>query len=394
MTTQVKSILKLHPALRQSLSDLRIECLTRIQDAAFVPVSAHRDVVIHAQCGAGKTMAYLLPLLNRRLFIADHITQTSVPPVLILQPSNVLCEQVTSVVSDLLGHSSKVRVQHVAETRAGARVITSPRIHWGEADVVVATPSKYLADLSRGFPAPSTVVLDEADLLLQGHSALAVQNILEDFRGQTVLSAATIPNALGQRINRRWSTAIWALDDFWHGLYPSSGLSTHWVEADDDKRVQLAGEVLPFVLHKLGTNDRKLRVLVFCETTKRANEVATFLRERGWPASTAISDQPPEDLEVVCVTDGAGRGVDWRGVRAIVNFNCPGDIQTFLHRVGRLASVRGLGDSASSVVVTVTESEPEKRRMAELRRVVDGDKVHALFSTRRSLHKKLQKCKT
>jgi superfamily II DNA/RNA helicase len=188
----------------------------------------------------------------------------------------------------------------------------------------------------------------------------------------------------------------------WHNFYRSSNMSmrTHWVNASSgderDKRVQLAGEVLPLVFHGLTDSDRKFRVLVFCDTSKRAGEVAGFLKERGWPTSTTISAVAPEDLEIVCVTDAASRGVDWHGVQAVVNFNAPGDVQTFLHRAGRLDGVRGFrsvgGDSCRGVGVTMMTGEAEKSRMKELQRLVDEEdkaKLHVLFSTRRSLRKKI-----
>ena len=296
--TAVASIFKLHNVLRESLKHkMGVERLTHIQDVSFVPVSAHKDVVIHSECGSGKTLAYLLPLLNRRLYLADH---QQAAPVLVLQPTNILCEQAAQVISDLLPVSASVKTQLLtADGRdsGGGGVFRSPRIHWGEVDVLVATPARYVADMSRNCPMPSTVVLDEADLLLQGASSHAVQRILEDYTGQTILAAATIPNALSLRIHRRWSTAVWARDDRWHSFYRSS-IKTHFLSSPTEtqaKLVQLATEALPLVLDGVSNSRDFLRVLVFCATPKQTREVAAFLSERGWPV------KPTAQLEIACV---------------------------------------------------------------------------------------------
>jgi superfamily II DNA/RNA helicase len=221
--------------------------------------------------------------------------------------------------------------------------------------------------MTRNCPLPSTLVLDEADLLLQGAPSCTVQRILEDFSGQTVLAAATIHNILTPRIHRRWSTAVWARDDQWHSFYRSS-VKAHFIAAKaKDKFVQLATEALPLVLE--GASAEFVRVLVFCDTPKHASEVAAFLAERGWPVSTKPSEEVGK-LEIVCVTDGSGRGVDWKDVRGVVNFNAPGDVQTFLHRTGRLQAVRESPIAAATstrvcgaLVTLVTTQTPEERRI-------------------------------
>jgi superfamily II DNA/RNA helicase len=164
-----------------------------------------------------------------------------------------------------------------------------------------------------------------------------------------------------------------------------------------DKFVQLATEALPLVLD--GASAGFVRILVFCETPKQASEVAAFLAERGWPASTKPSEEVGK-LEIVCVTDGSGRGVDWKDVRGVVNFNAPGDVQTFLHRAGRLQAVRESPPAAVAsarvcgvLVTLVTTETPEERRMEEVRKFLgeaEGEKMHSLFSTRRSFRNKLR----
>jgi superfamily II DNA/RNA helicase len=349
-----KALTPLHDSLRLGLEKTGIQSLNAVQVKSFVPISLHKDVVIHARCGSGKSLAYILPLLNRRLFLAEERGK-GVSPIVILQPTSVLSRQTASVVSDL---SVNLNLQVLSEEQ--------PRVQWGDADVVVSTPARYLADIPRRSTVhPSTLVLDEADQLLTGSSAREIQEIISHFPGQTVLAAATITSVLAARIHRRWSTAFWARDEEWHAFY--SGVSAEFVKSPPGrgKLLQLAGEVLPLVAGRG-------KVLVFCDTPRRAKEVEMFLKEKGWPVQE----------EIVCVTDKMGRGVDWREVKAIVNFHTPGDVQTFLHRAGRLDAVRGRMTGGS--VVTMMENEAEERRMNLLQEKLGGQ-VHGVFSARRSL---------
>lgn len=371
----------LHANLIRGLTSMGIDAINPIQAKSFVPISLHRDVIIHAKCGSGKSLAYLLPLLNRRLYLADRGER--VPPVLILQPTSILAEQTTAVISRVLHGDKSLKSQLLTANE--------PRVLWGETDVVVSTPSRYLEDLPRrANVSPSSLVLDEADHLLTGATAAEVQGILAQFPCQTVLAAATLSNVLTAKINRRWSTAFWARDDDWHNFYDRAVAKFVKAASGQAKILQLASEVLPQVLDALN-GQKSGRILIFCETSARAKEVSKFLGERGWPVASSDAWTYPENLEICCVTDGVGRGVDWRGVRAVVNFHSPGDAQTFLHRSGRLEIARDERISGVGLVMTLMETTAEEKRMQEIQNKIGNAKLHGVFSHRRSFRTRYDK---
>lgn len=348
----------LHESLKVGLRSLAIESATQIQAKSFVPITLGKDVALCSETGSGKTVAYLLPLLNRMLFQRalkpagglDLLGRSS-PPVVVVCPTAELCKQVVSVARSM-DSQRLVSSQSLLDLGLKAEGVTvGPRIRWGAVDLVVTTPTRFAEDIERFRQdnlAPSCVVIDEADYTLCGATQEAMRTIVEYFRNHQrsvttpfVFASATMPES-GMRsaaslIAQSFPTTEIVKTSKFHSV--PSGIAFHWLP-------ELAGswDQRCFLLTQtLGDIPETDKTLVFVNTHRNAKVLYTFLKEKKWPVVMFTKKSGGdsehlfhEDARVVIATDLGGRGIDYAGgVDVVVNFQMPTDSVTWLHRVGR-----------------------------------------------------------
>jgi superfamily II DNA/RNA helicase len=391
---------------------MQISTPTVVQSKSFVPLLMGRDAVVCSETGSGKTLAYLLPILNKALFLQEKkyvggldLLGRSNPPSVVLCPTVELCRQVIQVAQQL-DNEGKISIQTLNEgvVDSSSNVMESPRIRWGAVDLVVATPSRFVQDIDRFKQdrlLPSSVVFDEADLMFHGAYQSDILNIVDYLRprviksplAQCVFVSATIPEignrTIGPMLTQRFSTAENIRVEGFHSI-PSSIGSLEWVpelKGDWQERCFL----LTKVLHEQFSDKR---VIVFVNTVSNCNLLYQFLREKKWPvgrfyrsSSNDLVDTRKafdDSVSVLVATDVAARGIDWEGVDAVINFQMPTDVVTWLHRAGRCGRV----GKAGSVVSFYKEKEIQL--VTALREKLEqGETVDKLFSRKRSLKRKL-----
>ena len=404
---------KLHPALQRGLGRLGINRATAVQSRAFVPISARRDASICAETGSGKTLSYLLPLLNRQLYLQDRARA----PVVVLCPSVDLCSQVVRVALaldadqllkfQLLSEQYKPLGQPPSDIfdetsiQSAPLPISSLRIHWGLVDLVVATPAKFLEDFAgtRNSPLPSALVFDEADFILTGANRAEAVEVMDRMQAgggvQSIFVSATLPNmgnnSVGSILARKFNSAEVVTSELRHCLPP--GISTRWINAqsDFDSRAELlAADILPFLSGS--------RTLVFANTIETVSKLHLYLKGKGWSvarfskgheARTVPRVRDAElfssgDVDILVATDLAARGIDWPDVATVINFDMPLDASAWLHRAGRCGRMGKPG----KVVSLVGPTDSEQYLANGLRdRAETGKNLHGLFSSKRSLRK-------
>ena len=401
--------LPLHAGILNWLQGLGFRQATAIQAASFVPVSAGKDVTIQAEPGVGKTIAYLLPLLNRMLF--QDIDQRAV--VYILVPNETLVKQVLAVFSGI----PEIRLQELGEPivesdtkEQPAKWLRSTRIHHGAVDFVVGTPFRFLSEIesTRSPAVPGALVFDEADFLIGGCQRGEIVQLLQKFgirgglksrsdpssiRPQFIFVSATLPS-LGPStparfIYRTFPNCVPISTVHTHGLPP--GITAEWIslKTDDqakesnksaifDARLQvLAAEILPPLLCQ------NKKVLVFVNSRRGVGRVVSFLKEKGWPVGTANDS----NCQVLVGTDLVGRGVDWKNINVVVNLEMPGDVVSWLHRAGRVGRMGSKGLVVSLVPEDGKHELSSERKLAEQvkLRLTGNFSFESLFSARRSL---------
>jgi superfamily II DNA/RNA helicase len=317
-----------------ALEDTGIKTAFPIQALAIPVGLAGNDIIGQARTGTGKTLAFGIPVLQR---LAPGGTR---PQALIVVPTRELAIQVAS---DL----------RVAGARLGTRVLT---VYGGRAyepqieslrtgvDVVVGTPGRLLdltgqhhLDLS----GVHALVLDEADRMLDLGFLPDVERILKlvPEQRQTMLFSATMPPdvvTLARRhLNRPMHIRAEGSDEPEH----APEVEQHVFRIHHMDKIEVLARVLQ-------AEERGL-TMVFCQTKRAADQVASDLTTRGFAVASVHGDLGQGQREralrafrngkvdVLVATDVAARGLDVDDVTHVVNYECPEDEKAYLHRTGR-----------------------------------------------------------
>jgi ATP-dependent RNA helicase SrmB len=310
---------------------------TPVQQEAIPPLLAGEDVLACAATGTGKTLAFVLPLLQKLL---DEPADGKRALALILAPTRELAFQTQHVIERLASAISPRLAMVTGGQSPAAQVDYLQR----GCDIIIATPGRMLqlveqeqADLS----AVEYVVIDEADRMLDMGQGPDVANVLAAIKTafQTSLFSATLAGA--------------GVELFAKALLPEAQ------RIDIDAANQYAQQVSQSVYladnreHKLALLKAALELekcqsaLVFCNKKERAVEVADYLQSQNISAQVIHGDYSQADrrertrkfrqgkIKVLVATDVAARGLDLPQVSHVINYDVPfrGDI--YIHRVGR-----------------------------------------------------------
>ena len=342
--------LDLSGPLLKAISALGYEETTPIQTEAIPPGLQRRDIVGRAQTGTGKTLAFVLPALERLL--GDH-TKTTNPRVVILEPTRELAIQVAGETQKLAARTS-LRVLPIYGG-AGMRKQTD-RLRRG-VDVIIATPGRLMDHMRRrnvSFKDLQILVLDEADRMLDMGFLPDIKQIISHMprQRQTMLYSATIP-----------ATIAALAREFLHD--PVN------IEIDLARPPEAIQQALyPVPLHlKIGLLVTLLeqaeanRVLVFTRTKQEADIVTRNLQQAEIGVACIHGDFKQQDrisaLEgfrsgkhrVLVATNIAARGLDVEGISHVINYDVPDHAEDYVHRVGRTARAEADGDAITLVTL-------------------------------------------
>ncbi|WP_436773505.1 DEAD/DEAH box helicase [Yinghuangia sp. YIM S09857] len=334
-----------------------------------LPVAlAGSDVIGQAKTGTGKTLGFGIPLLQRVVTPTDVEAgrATAVPgkspQALVVVPTRELCVQVTN---DLLG-AGKLRAVRVLAVYGGRAYEPQVEALRKGVEVVVGTPGRLLDLAGQGHLDLSQVrmlVLDEADEMLDLGFLPDVEKIVDRLpaRRQTMLFSATMPGQIITLARRYMSrpTHIRASAPDDQGATVASVVQ-HVYRAHAMDKPEMLSRILQ-------AKDRGL-VMVFCRTKRTCADLAEGLTERGFAAAAVHGDlgQGAREqalrafrngkVDVLVATDVAARGIDVDGVTHVVNYQCPEDEKTYLHRIGRTGRA-----GAAGVAVTLVDWEDMPR---------------------------------
>jgi superfamily II DNA/RNA helicase len=361
------SLKNLHPSLANSLSSISFEYLTEIQHKSWIPISSRKDTLLSAECASGKTASFIVPLANRLLTRKVGDVQKS-PPVVVLSPNSKLSTQ-TFEFTESITLNGNIRNQLLSNDQG--------RIKWGSVDFIFGTPREYLKDLPKFERlSPSAFVFDEADQLLEGTFRSETAEIISSYSGQCIYAGATISSSLLGRIFRRHPNIEYLKSENYHMVHGNS-IDFKWIRVNEgsnelqEKLIVLASTVLPKA--KIEGD-----VLIFCNTKERVKKVKEFLSNTGW-----INQADKTGIQVL--TDLGSRGLVYNECYTVVNFDFPLDASTFLHRAGRIGNKKEL----PVVFSLLTDKEYEQKPLVKLvmEKVKASDRLHSIFSSRRSLRK-------
>jgi len=323
-----------------------------------------RDVIGQAKTGTGKTLGFGIPLIQR---IAAPTSEDyaqlpeaaqNKPQGLIVCPTRELALQVATDIEQA-GARLGIRVLSIYGGRAYEPQIDALR---AGIDVIVGTPGRIIDLAGRGDLDLSHVrelVLDEADEMLDMGFLPDVEKIvaLVPTNRQTMLFSATMPGqiiALARRYMNQ-PTHMRAIDPG-DDSATVDAIEQHVWRAHPMDKVELLARVLQ-------AKGRGL-TMIFTRTKRKAQKITDDLTERGFAVGSVHGDlgQGAREqalrafrsgkVDVLVATDVAARGIDVDGVTHVINYECPDDEKTYLHRIGRTGRA-----GASGVAVTLVDWE-------------------------------------
>ena len=338
------------PLRRETIEALNTHGFTSpfpIQEMVLPIALSDGDVIGQAKTGTGKTLAFGIPLIEKVIAPLDSqwsdFDNKGLPQVLVVVPTRELCVQVTKDI-DELANNRGIRTLAVYGGRA-----FEPQIEalTNGVEIVVGTPGRLLDLYRQGqlkLKEVSRLVLDEADEMLDLGFLPDVEKIFTSTpkRSQTMLFSATMPGdiiALARRFMNQ-PIHIRTQDNEDEGAVVSR-IEQHVYRAHALDKIEMLARILQA--------DGRGPTIVFCRTKRTCQKTADDLLERGFRSSTihgdlgqgarekALSDFKAGKSDVLVATDVAARGIDIDGITHVINYQCPEDEKTYVHRIGRTA---------------------------------------------------------
>jgi superfamily II DNA/RNA helicase len=349
--------LGVQPEICDALERAGITTPFAIQEMTLSVALMGTDLIGQARTGTGKTLAFGIPVLQRSVSPKDPAyadMPQGKPQALIVAPTRELALQVSS---DLA----------IASADQGLRVLTvyggvgyEPQLEALDAgvDIVVGTPGR-LIDLANrralDLSHVHALVLDEADEMLDLGFLPDVITLISKTpeTRQTMLFSATMPAAIVAlaRTHMRHPMNIRAESSYENATVPATAQFIY--QCHDLDKPEIIGRILQA--------DDAEKMIVFTRTKRQAQRVAEDLQERGFKASPLHGDMAQvarekalarfreDKIQVLVCTDVAARGIDVRGVSHVINYTCPEDDKTYVHRIGRTGRAGASGTAITFV---------------------------------------------
>jgi ATP-dependent RNA helicase DeaD len=323
-----------------SISDQFVEHLslngiinpTPVQSQVIPVLHAGKDVIAQAQTGTGKTLSFLLPMMER-IDPSKKCVQA-----LIITPTRELALQITNEAKKL----GAIRGINILPVYGGQDVEKQKRRLKSITHIVIGTPGRLLDHISHGsvnFTLIKMLVLDEADQMLNMGFIRDVEKIIHHCarHRQTILCSATMPGAIIE-LAKKYLHSPEHIKVAGNNVTLESTKQLV-VELTDDKKQEtlcsLLDEYKPFLS------------IIFCRTKRRAQALNKMLKIRGYASDELHGDLTQGKREQVMrafremrtqylvATDVAARGLDIDGITHVFNYDIPRDAESYIHRIGR-----------------------------------------------------------
>ncbi|PQQ21580.1 DEAD-box ATP-dependent RNA helicase 28 [Prunus yedoensis var. nudiflora] len=310
--------------------------------AACIPLALNgRDICGSAITGSGKTAAFALPTLERLLFRPKRVPAIR---VLVLIPARELAVQVHSMI-EKLAQFTDIRCCLVV---GGLSLKAQEAALRSMPDIVVATPGRIIDHLRNSMSVDledlAVLILDEADRLLEVGFSAEIRELIRvcPKRRQTMLFSATMTEEVDELVKLSLTKPVRLSAD------PSAKRPVTLTE--EVVRVRRMREVnQEAVLLALCSKTFTSRVIIFSGTKQAAHRLKILFGLAGFKAAElhgnltqvqrldALELFRKQGVDYLIATDVAARGLDIIGVQTVINYACPRDLTSYVHRVGRTA---------------------------------------------------------
>jgi len=326
------------PALQAALAKRGYESLTPVQESVLTDAPPEADLLVSAQTGSGKTVAFGLALAPTLLGDNEHMGQAAAPVALAIAPTRELALQVKEELTWLYADAGAVTTSCVG----GMDPRTERRALERGAHIVVGTPGRLRDHIERGaldLSELKAVVLDEADEMLDMGFREDLEFILDaaPFDRRTLMFSATVPKPIAELAKRFQKDAV-----------RLSTINAREQHGDID-----------YIAHPVAPNERENAIInvlrlyeaekaiVFCSTREAVSRLTSRLANRGFSIvslsgelsqeqrSSALAAMKDGRARVCVATDVAARGIDLPNLDLVIHADLPTGKAALLHRSGR-----------------------------------------------------------
>lgn len=315
------------------IKDMGFEEASPIQEKAIPAILAGKDIVGQAQTGTGKTAAFAIPVLEK----IDKTVKK--PQAIILCPTRELAIQVAEEVRKISKYMHEIKVLPIYGGQDIQKQIRSLK---AGVQIIIGTPGRVMDHMRRKtvkFQTVNTVVLDEADEMLNMGFREDIETILRETpeERQTVLFSATMPQPI-MDIAKTYQKDAEIIRVVKKELTVAN-IEQYYLEVRPGNKEEVLARLIDMYNPKLS--------VVFCNTKKKVDELASDLQGRGYFAEGLHGDlkQQQRDrvmdsfrkgkTEILIATDVAARGIDVDDVDVVFNYDLPQDEEYYVHRIGR-----------------------------------------------------------
>ena len=323
------------------------ETPTPIQAEVIVPMLAGTDLVGQAQTGTGKTAGFGIPLAEVIDGSLDYVQ------AIVLVPTRELAQQVTDEIARIV----KYRGINIVAVYGGAPIAKQIADLEARAHLVVGTPGRVIDLLNRGnlrLDQASTVILDEADQMLDIGFLPDIRTILRQTsrERQTALFTATVPTQIRRLIYSylKDPKTIRVGEE----SEPAENVRQMYCEVARRDKLDALKEVFE-------TIDAGEQTLVFRRTQGDVDWLVKMLKQRRLPAeaihgglrqserNTVMQNFRDGKVKILVSTNLTSRGIDVPAVAHVINYDCPEQVEEYVHRIGRTARMGRDGTAVTFV---------------------------------------------
>ena len=339
--------LNLSKEVQKAVAEMGFEEATPIQTQSIPHIMAGKDVIGQAQTGTGKTCAFGIPAIEMLDNSIDGIQ------VLVLCPTRELAIQTSEELKNVARHKRGVKILPVYGGQPIERQIASLKTR---PQIIIGTPGRIMDHMRRNtlkLTKLKMIVLDEADEMLNMGFREDIDIILEQVpeERQTIFFSATMPKEILDLKSRYQKNPV--IIKAIHKELTVPSIEQYYLEVTEPSRLEILSRLID-------ANNIKLS-LVFCNTKKRVDQLASNLQSRGYAAEALHGDlrQIQRDkvmakfrkgqIDILIATDVAARGIDVDNIEAVFNYDLPNDEEYYVHRIGRTGRAGKAGKSYTFV---------------------------------------------
>ena len=346
MDSQTFEELGLNKALINAIDDLGFEQPTPVQQQTFPIIMSGKNVVGISQTGTGKTLAYMLPVLQQLKF-----SKQTKPRIIVLVPTRELVVQVAEQIELF----TKYMTTRIIPIYGGVNIKTQKAALAEGCDIVVSTPRRlYDLAVSRAvqFQDVSKVIIDEVDVMLDLGFRFQLTNLfdlLPDKR-QNIMFSATMTDDVDTLIK-----------DFFIDPHTIS-IAVSGTPLENIEQAAYAAHnfytKVNLLKHILQDKEEFRKVLIFIDSKKNADKLFDELQENYWGQLGVIHSNKSQNNRlgtieafndgmnrILIATDVIARGLDLDDISHVISFDVPNYPENYMHRIGRTGRAEKLGHS-------------------------------------------------